>query len=256
MIKITFPDNSIREYESGTTADTIAASISPSLRKKCVAAKLDGEIYELNRPIAADANLELITNDNEDAMHVLNHSCAHLMAGAIKRIYSDVKFGVGPAIEEGFYYDFDTEEKVTDEDLSKIEEMMVKIASEGLDIKRKELNREEAKTFFTDDEYKQELIDAIEEGDLITIYEQGEFADLCAGGHVINTQEIKFFKLLSVAGAYWRGDSKNKMLTRIYGYAAFSQADVDAYLEILKERKERDHKKIGKELELFTLTPL
>jgi len=256
MIKIIFPDNSVREYESGTTANTIAASISPSLRKKCVAAKLDGEIYELNRPILVDANLELITNDNEEAMHVLNHSCAHLMAGAIKRLYPDAKFGVGPAIEEGFYYDFDTEAKVTDDDLVKIEKMMTKIASEGIEITRKELTRDEAKAFFGDDEYKQELIDAIEEGDLITVYEQGEFADLCAGGHVTNTKEIKYFKLLSVAGAYWRGDSNNKMLTRIYGYAAFSQADVDAYLEVLKERKERDHKKLGKELELFTLNPL
>ena len=256
MIKITFPDNSIREFEEKTTASTIAASISPSLRKKCVVAKLDGEIYELNRSINSDATLELITNDNEEAMTVLNHSCAHLMAQAIKRLYPDAKFGVGPAIEEGFYYDFDTEEKVTDEDLSKIEKMMSKIVSEGLEITRKELSREEAKAFFGGDEYKQELIDVIEEGDLITVYEQGEFADLCAGGHVTNTKEVKFFKLLSVAGAYWRGDSNNKMLTRIYGYAAFSKADVDAHLEVLKERKERDHKKLGKELELFTLNPL
>ena len=256
MIKIIFPDNSIREYESGTTASTIAASISPSLRKKCVAAKLDGEIYDLNRPIIADASLELITNDNEEAMPVLNHSCAHLMAQAIKRLYPDVKFGVGPAIEEGFYYDFDTEEKVTDEDLVRIEKMMTKIANEALDITRKEMSRDEAKVLFAGDEYKLELIDAIEAGELITIYEQGEFADLCAGGHVTNTKEIKFFKLLTVAGAYWRGDSKNKMLTRIYGYAAFSKAELEAYLEILQERKERDHKKLGKELELFTLNPL
>ena len=256
MIKITFPDNSVREFEAGTTASTIAASISPSLRKKCVAAKLNGEIYELNRPILTDASLELVTNDNEEAVPVLNHSCAHLMAQAIKRLYPDARFGVGPAIEEGFYYDFDTEEKVTDEDLVKIEKMMAKIASEGLEITRKECAREEAKAMFAGDEYKLELIDAIEEGELITVYEQGEFFDLCAGGHVTNTKEIKFFKLLTVAGAYWRGDSNNKMLTRIYGYAAFSKADVEAYLEILQERKERDHKKLGRELELFTLNPL
>ena len=256
MIKITFPDNSVREFEDLATASTIAASISPSLRKKCVVAKLNGEIYDLNRPIIADATLELITNDNAEAMPVLNHSCAHLMAQAIKRLYPDAKFGVGPAIEEGFYYDFDTEEKVTDEDLVKIEKMMSKIASEALDITRKEISREEAKALFANDEYKLELIDAIEEGELITVYDQGEFADLCAGGHVTNTKEIKFYKLLTVAGAYWRGDSNNKMLTRIYGYAAFSKADVDAYLDILQERKERDHKKLGKELELFTLNPL
>jgi len=154
MIKITFPDNSVREFEAGTTASTIAASISPSLRKKCVAAKLNGEIYELNRPILTDASLELVTNDNEEAVPVLNHSCAHLMAQAIKRLYPDARFGVGPAIEEGFYYDFDTEEKVTDEDLVKIEKMMAKIASEGLEITRKECAREEAKAMFAGDEYK------------------------------------------------------------------------------------------------------
>ena len=256
MIKITFPDHSVREFEFETTASTIAASISPSLRKKCVAAKLNGEIYDLTRPIIADASLELITNDNEEAMPVLNHSCAHLMAQAIKRLYPDAKFGVGPAIEEGFYYDFDTDEKVTDDDLVKIEKLMNKIASEALDITRKEISRDEAKRLFADDEYKLELIEAIGEDELVTVYEQGEFADLCAGGHVANTKEIKFFKLLTVAGAYWRGDSNNKMLTRIYGYAAFSKADLEAYLEILQERKERDHKKLGKELELFTLNPL
>ena len=256
MIKITFPDNNMRAYEAGTTASTIAASISPSLRKKCVAAKLNGEIYDLNRPIVSDATLELVTNDNVDALPVLNHSCAHLMAQAIKRLYPDAKFGVGPAIEEGFYYDFDTEEKVTDEDLVKIEKMMTKIASEALEITRRELSRAEVRALFVEDAYKLELIDAIEEGALITVYEQGEFADLCAGGHVTNTKEIKFFKLLTVAGAYWRGDSNNKMLTRIYGYAAFSKADLEAHLEILQERKERDHKKLGKELEIYTLNPL
>jgi len=256
MIKITFPDKSMREYESETTASAIAASISPSLRKKCVAAKLDGEVYELMRPIVVDANLELITNDNAEAMPILNHSCAHLMAQAIKRLYPDAMFGVGPAIEEGFYYDFDCSEKVTDEDLVKIEQMMTKIASEALDITRIEMSRSEAKALFSDDAYKLELIEAIEEDELITVYKQGEFADLCAGGHVTNTKEIKFFKLLTVAGAYWRGDSNNKMLTRIYGYAAFSKADLEAYLEILQERKERDHKKLGRELELFTLNPL
>jgi threonyl-tRNA synthetase len=178
------------------------------------------------------------------------------MAQAIKRLYPDAKFGVGPAIEEGFYYDFDTEEKVTDEDLVKIEKMMTKIASEALDITRKEISRDEAKILFADDAYKLALIDAIEKDELITVYEQGEFVDLCVGGHVTNTKEVKFFKLLTVAGAYWRGDSNNKMLTRIYGYAAFSKAALESYLEILQERKDRDHKKLGKELEIYTLNPL
>ena len=170
MVKITFPDKSVREYEHATTAGQIATSISPSLRKKCVAAKLNGEVYELNRPIEADATLELITNDNEEAMPVLNHSTAHLMAQAIKRLYPDAKFGVGPAIEEGFYYDFDTEEKVTDEDLVKIEKMMTKIAPEALEIMRKEVSKEEAKALFADDAYKLELIEAIDENELITVY--------------------------------------------------------------------------------------
>ena len=256
MLKIIFPDDGVREFESGTTAGTIAASISPSLRKKCVAAKIDGVTYELNRPILADASLELITKDHEDAMHVLNHSTAHLMAQAIKRLYPDAKFGVGPAIEEGFYYDFDTAEKVTDEDLAKIEKMMNNIASEALEITRQELSRDAAMAKFADDAYKLELTRAIEDGEPITVYEQGEFADLCAGGHVTNTKEIKFFKLLTVAGAYWRGDSNNKMLTRIYGYSAFSKADLEAHLAILQERKERDHKKLGRELEIFALNPL
>jgi len=256
MLKITFPDGNVKEYDFGTSAAMIASSISPSLRKKCVVAKLNGDIYDLNRPIIADASLELVTNDNEEAMPVLNHSTAHLMAQAIKRLYPDAKFGVGPAIEEGFYYDFDTESKVTDEDLVKIEKMMNNIASEALEITRRELSKDEARALFATDEYKLELIDAIPDGDVITVYEQGEFSDLCAGGHVTNTKEIKFFKLLTVAGAYWRGDSNNKMLTRIYGYAAFSKADVDAYLEILQERKERDHKKLGRELELYTMNPL
>ena len=256
MIKITFPDNTTREYEKRVTASTIAASISPSLRKKCVAAKVNGEIYDLIRPIMTDSSLELITNESVEAIPILNHSCAHLMAEAIKCLYPDAKFGVGPAIDEGFYYDFDTDEKVTDEDLVKIEKMMNKIASEGLNIVRKEITREVAKTLFSHDEYKLELIDAIEDGELITIYEQGEFADLCVGAHVTNTKEIKFFKLLTVAGAYWRGDSSNKMLTRIYGYATFSKAALEEYLEILEERKARDHKKLGRELEIYTLNPL
>ena len=256
MIKIEFPDKSTREYEAQTTASTIAASISPSLRKKCVAAKVNDEIYELGRPLLTDAKLELITNDHVLAMSVLNHSCAHLMAQAIKRLYPDALFGVGPAIEEGFYYDFDCSAKVTDDDLVDIEKMMNKIASEALEITRKAFSCADTKALFAGDEYKQELIEAIAEGTDITVYEQGEFVDLCAGGHVTNTKEIKFFKLLTVAGAYWRGDSNNKMLTRIYGYATFSKAALTEYLQILQERKERDHKKLGKELEIYHLNHL
>jgi len=256
MIKITFPDNSVREFEIGTTASTVATSISPSLRKKCVAAKVNGELMDLMRPLLGDVSLELITQDHPEAIHVLNHSAAHLMAAAIKRLYPDAKFGVGPAIEDGFYYDFDTEEKVTDADLAKIEKTMSKIASEANEFTRREVSKSEAKEVLGVDPYKVELLADIEDGETISLYSQGDFTDLCTGPHVSKSSEIKHFKLLSVAGAYWRGDSDNKMLTRIYGYAAFTKDALAEHLQILEERKERDHKKLGRELELFTLDPM
>ncbi|MFR9294729.1 MAG: TGS domain-containing protein [Turicibacter sanguinis] len=256
MINITFPDGNVKQFENGVTADAIAHSISPGLRKKCVAAKINGHLYDLTRPIEADAKIELITNDRPEAWEIINHSAAHLMAAAIKRLYPDAKFGVGPAIEDGFYYDIDTESKISEADLPAIEKMMQKISSEALPIIRQELSREEAKELFAADEYKLELIDAIKEGEIITTYSEGDFTDLCSGVHVPNTKDVKFFKLLSVAGAYWRGDSDNKMLTRIYGAAALSKDALADHLRILEERKERDHKKLGRELELFTFSPL
>ena len=256
MIKITFPDNSIKEFESGTTPSTIATSISPSLRKKTVAAKVNGVLTDLNRRLEHDANLELITQDNPEAVSILNHSAAHLLASAIKRLYPDARFGVGPSIEDGFYYDFDTSEKVTDADLPKIEKMMKKLTSSGNEFKFKDVAKSEALELFKEDEYKIELIEGIDESEIITVYEQDNFLDLCSGPHVSKSNQIKHFKLLSVAGAYWRGDSNNKMLTRIYGFAAFSNEDLENHLKLLAERKERDHKKLGKELELFTLDPL
>jgi len=256
MVKITFPDNSVREYEATTTASQIATSISPSLRKKCVVAKIDGELVDLDRSIEKDAVLELITADSEESIFVLNHSCAHLMAAAIKRLYPDAKFGVGPAIEDGFYYDFDTETKVTEADLEKIEKEMKKIVSAAHAFVRKIMSRDEAKSLLSEDEYKVELIDAIEDGEDLSVYEQGDFTDLCTGPHVSNTKDIKHFKLLSVAGAYWRGNSSNKMLTRVYGVAAHTKEALANHLQILAERKGRDHKKLGRELELFTFNPL
>ncbi len=256
MINITFPDGNVKQFENGITAEAIAQSISPGLRKRCVAAKLNGHLYDLTRPIEEDAKIELITNDRPEAWEIINHSAAHLMAAAIKRLYPDAKFGVGPAIEDGFYYDIDTEAKITESDLAAIEKMMQKISSEALPIIRRELSREEAKELFASDEYKLELIDAIKEGEVITTYSEGDFTDLCSGVHVGNTKDVKFFKLLNVAGAYWRGDSDNKMLTRIYGAAAFTKDQLADHLRILEERKERDHKKLGRELELFTFSPL
>ncbi|WP_174729632.1 threonine--tRNA ligase [Mesobacillus harenae] len=254
VVKISFPDGSLKEFDRGTTTEGIAASISPGLKKKAIAGKLNGEMYDLRRPIEQDGAIEIITPDREEALEVLRHSNAHLMAQAIKRLYKNVKFGVGPVIEGGFYYDVDLEESLTPEDLPLIEKEMAKIVNENLEIVRKEVSRNEAIQFFKEigDEYKLELIEAIPEGETVTLYEQGEFADLCRGVHVPSTGKIKEFKLLSIAGAYWRGNSDNKMLQRIYGTAFFKKEDLAEHLRLLEEAKERDHRKIGKELSLFT----
>lgn len=254
MIKITFPDGSIKEYEQGISTIEIAKMISPGLAKKTVAGKINGELVEANRPILADANFEIITKDSKEAFEMLNHSTAHLMAQAIKRLYPDAKFGIGPHIEEGFYYDIDFNDiTLTDADLSKIEKMMHNISSEATDIARKEVTRAEAMEIFKDEPYKLELLFGLEDGNM-TIYSQGEFTDLCRGIHLMNTKEIKFFKLLSIAGAYWRGDSKNKQLTRIYGTSWFSEDELKNHLTNLEERKKRDHRKLGKELGLFMIS--
>ena len=250
-VNIKFPDGNVKEFDSGVTAEEIAQSISPGLKKAAVAAKVNGEMYDLRRPIENDADFELFTNKNEEGLEVLRHSTAHLMAQALKRLYGDVKFGVGPVIEEGFYYDFDMDEKISSDDFPKIEKEMQRIVDENVEIHRKVLSRDEAKELFKDDPYKQELIDAISEDEKVTVYSQGEFTDLCRGVHVPQTSKIKVFKLLSTAGAYWRGDADNKMLQRIYGTAFFDKKDLKAYLNLLEERKERDHRKIGKEMKLF-----
>lgn len=253
VVKVSFPDGAVKEFPKGTTTEDIAASISPGLKKKAIAGKLDGEMYDLRRPIEKDGAIEIVTPDSSDALEVLRHSTAHLMAQAIKRLYKNVKLGVGPVIEGGFYYDIDLEESLSPEDLPVIEKEMKKIINENLDIVRKEVSRNEAVEMFKeiDDEYKLELIEAIPEDETVTIYEQGEFFDLCRGVHVPSTGKLKEFKLLSIAGAYWRGDSDNKMLQRIYGTAFFKKEDLAEHLRLLEEAKERDHRKIGKELNLF-----
>ncbi|WP_077621287.1 threonine--tRNA ligase [Sediminibacillus massiliensis] len=255
-IFITFPDGAKKEFPRGTTGEDIAASISPGLKKQALAVKLDGVAYDLRRELPGDGTIEIITNKNPEGIEIMRHSTAHLMAQAIKRLYKDVQFGVGPVIEDGFYYDFDMEESITPEDLPKIEKEMQRIVDENLDIVRKEVPREQAKEMFREirDELKLELIDAIPEGETVTIYEQGEFFDLCRGIHVPSTSKIKIFKLLSISGAYWRGDSNNKMLQRIYGTAFAKKADLDEYLRLREEAKERDHRKLGKELDLFTVS--
>jgi len=252
QVKITFPDGTIKEFSNTTTTEDIAASISPGLRKKALAGKINGQFIDLKTPIGQDSSIEIITPESDGALEILRHSTAHLMAQAIKRLFPNVKLGVGPVIENGFYYDMDLDHSITPEDLPLIEKEMKKIVNENIEVVRKEVSRDEAKQMFGHDEYKQELIDAIPADEKVTIYEQGDFADLCRGVHVPSTGKIKEFKLLSIAGAYWRGDSNNKMLQRIYGTAFFKKEDLEHHLKMLEEAKERDHRKLGKELSLFT----
>lgn len=254
VVKITFPDGAVKEFNKGVTTEEIAASISPGLKKKAFAGKLNDTFLDLRTPIVEDGVITIITQGSQEALEIMRHSTAHLLAQAIKRLYKNVKLGVGPVIENGFYYDIDMEEAISPEDFPKIEKEMKKIVNENLEIVRKEVSREEAIKLYEEigDNLKLELIDAIPEGETVTIYEQGEFFDLCRGVHVPSTGKIKEFKLLSVAGAYWRGDSNNKMLQRIYGTAFFKKEELEEHLRFLEEAKERDHRKIGKELQLFT----
>lgn len=255
MIKITFPDSSIKEFMEGTSPMEIASSISPSLAKKCVVAKFNDELVDLTKPLDCDGKIELVTGGQEGYEHLLNHSCAHLLAQAIKELYPCAMFGVGPAIEEGFYYDIDLgDTKVTEEDLSKIEKKMQALVASGEQITRKEVTRSEALELFKGEVYKTELINELPEDEKITIYQQGNFFDLCRGPHVSSTKWLKNFKLLSISGAYWRGDAKKAQLQRIYGTCFMKEEDLKKHLIDLEERKKRDHRKLGKELELFMLS--
>ncbi len=256
MINITFPDGAVREYESGSTTFDIAQSISNSLAKKALAGKFNGKLIDTTRAITEDGTLEIVTPDHEDALDILRHSAAHLFAQAAKRHFPDIKLGVGPAIQDGFYYDTDNAAgQISNEDLAKIEEEMRKIVKENFPSERREVTKEEALEIFKDDPYKLELIQehSDDEGGL-TIYTQGEYVDLCRGPHVPSTGRIQVFQLLNVAGAYWRGKSENPMMQRIYGTAWFDKKDLKAYLKRLEEAKERDHRKLGKELDLFMIS--
>ncbi|MEH7693185.1 threonine--tRNA ligase [Bacillus altitudinis] len=256
QIQLTFPDGAVKEFDKTATTEDIAASISPGLKKKALAGKLNGKEIDLRTPLLESGTIEIITDKSEEALDIMRHSTAHLLAQAIKRIYGKehhVQFGVGPVIENGFYYDVDIDVAITPEDLPKIEKEMKKIINSNLPIERIEVSREEAKARFEaiGDELKLELLESIPEGEAVTIYEQGEFFDLCRGIHLPSTGKIKEFKLLSLAGAYWRGDSNNQMLQRIYGTAFFSKEELNEHLRLLEEAKERDHRKLGKELKLF-----
>ncbi|RED66496.1 threonine--tRNA ligase [Cohnella phaseoli] len=257
-VQVKLPDGAVRTYDAGVTIEEVAQSISPGLRKVAVVGKVDGKVVDLNTPIDGDVALEIVTLDNAEGLEVMRHSTAHLLAQAIKRIYGGdkVKLGIGPVIEDGFYYDIDMEQSITPEDLAAIEKEMEKIVKENLPITRREVSREEALGIFEEinDPLKLELIRDLPEGVAITIYDQGEFFDLCRGPHLPSTGRIKSFKLLSVAGAYWRGDSKNKMLQRIYGTAFAKKAELDEHLHFLEEAKKRDHRKLGRELKMFTFS--
>ena len=256
MVKLTLNDGSIKEVENGTLIIEVAKMLSQSLAKKSICAKLNGKLVDLKDKVESDATLELITQDSKEAFEVLNHSTAHLLAQAIGRLYPNAKFAIGPAIEEGFYYDFDLGDvQLTPDDLPKIEDEMKKIVKENLPITHKMITKSEALEIFKDDQYKVELTNAIDD-ELVGYYEQGEHKEVCRGPHVMSTGSIKFFKLLNIAGAYWRGDSNNKMLTRIYGTSWFSKEDLEKYLQLLEERKERDHRKIGKDMGIFMFDEL
>ncbi|MCF6408730.1 threonine--tRNA ligase [Pseudalkalibacillus salsuginis] len=257
-VKITFPDGAVKEFKKGVTTEEIAASISPGLKKKAIAGKLDDQLLDLRQPIEHDGTITIIMPDSEEGLEIIRHSTAHLMAQAIKRVFSDqkVKLGVGPTIENGFYYDIDMEHRLTEEDFPKIEKEMKKIVDENLEITREEVRREEAIRRYEEigDDLKVELVEAIPEGEKITFYHQGEFFDLCRGVHVPQTSKLKVFKLMNISGAYWRGDSDNQMLQRVYGTAFNKKSELEEHLYFLEEAKERDHRKLGKELEIFTIS--
>ncbi len=254
QITLTFPDGNQKQFDAGVTVEDVAGSIAKSLQKAALAGKLNGEIIDFHEPIEEDGTIEILTDKSPEAFELLNHSAAHLLAHALTRLYPGIKFGVGPAIEQGFYYDTDSEEPITEADLPKIEKEMKKIISQNYPIEGRQVTREEALEIFKDDEYKQELINDLPEDEPITVYTQGDFTDLCRGGHVPSTGKIKVFKLLSLAGAYWRGKSDNPMMQRVYGVAFFNQADLDEYLRLREEAKERDHRKLGKELDIFMIS--
>ena len=253
-MKLHLPDGKILEVEAGFSPLQVAQSISMSLAKKSIAALYNGAAIELEKPMHEDGSFKLLTALDSEAFGVLNHSTAHLLAQAVRSLYPEACFGVGPSIDEGFYYDIDLGDvKFTDDMLPVIEKKMGELAKQGFEIKGRQVSYVEAKELFKKDPYKLELIEGLKD-QVISVYQQGDFIDLCRGGHVLNTKEIKHFKLLNLAGAYWRGNSDNKMLSRVYGVAFFTKEALDAHIKMLDERKERDHRKIGKELDLFLIS--
>ena len=254
-MKITLKDGSVMELVNGMAVIDIAKEISEGLARVATSAKVNGELVDLRTVVDSDAELEILTFDSEDGKGAFNHTASHIMAQAVKRLYPDTKLAIGPSIANGFYYDLDRETPFVAEDLEKIEAEMKKIVKEGLALERSTKSREDAIAYFKekDEPYKVELVEDLPEGEEISFYSQGEFTDLCAGPHLMSTKAVKAFKLTSLAGAYWRGDEKNKMLTRIYGVAYPKKAQLEEYLHMMEEAKKRDHRKLGKELGLFMM---
>ena len=255
MIKVKLIDGCMKEIEESSNGYSLAASISKKLAKEAIAAKINDKLVDLNHGLKNDDQVEIITADSEDGIEIIRHSTAHVMAQAVKRIYGNVKLAIGPTIKNGFYYDFDLDISLTQADLKKIEDEMNKIINEDLKFKRDDVSREEALKIMSEkgEYYKVELINALDESEKISLYEQGDFTDLCRGPHIPSTKFIKAFKLTSVAGAYWRGSEKNKMLQRIYGVAFSSKKELEKYLNMIEEAKKRDHRKLGRELKLFEI---
>lgn len=255
MIAITLPDGSKREFEAPVTVADVAASIGAGLAKAALAGRVDGKLVDTSFLIEKDASLAIITAKDAEALELIHHSTAHLMAQAVKQLYPEAQVTIGPAIDNGFYYDFSYKRPFTPEDLEAIEARMHEIVKQDLKVERSEMKREDAVEFFRGmgEAYKAELVEAIPEGEVISLYRQGDFIDLCRGPHVPSTGKLKVFKLMKVAGAYWRGDSNNEMLQRIYGTAFASKEDLAAYLHMLEEAEKRDHRRLGRELDLFHL---
>ena len=255
MIAITLPDGSKREFEAPVTVADVAASIGTGLAKAALAGRVDGKLVDTSFLIEKDASLAIITAKDAEALELIRHSTAHLMAQAVKQLYPEAQVTIGPAIDNGFYYDFSYKRPFTPEDLEAIESRMHEIVKQDLKVERSEMKREDAVEFFRGmgEAYKAELVEAIPEGEVISLYRQGDFIDLCRGPHVPSTGKLKVFKLMKVAGAYWRGDSNNEMLQRIYGTAFASKEDLAAYLHMLEEAEKRDHRRLGRELDLFHL---
>ncbi|MFT6658822.1 threonine--tRNA ligase [Maritalea sp.] len=256
MVNVSFPDGAVREYPRGTTGTTIVNSISKSLAKKTVAMRVEGEIVDLSQPFEQDGTIEFVLRDDDAALELIRHDCAHVLAEAVQELWPDTQVTIGPSIENGFYYDFAREDHFTEQDFVVIEKKMAEIIARGAEFTREVWDREEAKRVFKakGEEYKVELIDAIAAGEDVKIYKQGQWMDVCRGPHMRTTKDIgTAFKLTKVAGAYWRGDSNNKMLSRIYGTAWANQKQLDAYLHMIEEAEKRDHRKLGKELDLFHL---